>query len=171
MIGPGSDKNHNCSFPFRCQTLWAHCVTTSKLARMSRWSRPPPPTCSQDHQILLHQARPSPSRALNRTWPHWAPAATWDGGHLPPCRLLLLPALSTDLPAPVISWYNLSELVLGSNPFSICMNCELQIQCCIPVTYSNASIELPSKVQKIKIAWEIWHLFRCDNNKMDFGMC
>ena len=32
-------------------------------------------------------------------------------------------------------------------------------------------IELTSKVQKVKIAWEIWHLFRCDNNKMDFGMC
>ena len=29
-------KNYYCSFPFRCQTLWAHCVTTSKLARMSR---------------------------------------------------------------------------------------------------------------------------------------
>ena len=31
--------------------------------------------------------------------------------------------------------------------------------------------KLTSKVQKFQIAWEIWHLFRWDNNKMDFGMC
>ena len=36
---------------------------------------------------------------------------------------------------------------------------------------SSLRAKLTSKVQKFIIASEIWHLFRWDNNKMDFGMC